>query len=125
MSKGDIVIVFDCGATNVRVIAVNRTGEVLAAESIANNTRPDPFYPAYKIWEVNEIWSKMCQLSRKVVSQINPERIAGVTVTTFGVDGTIFDKDGKMLYPVISWQCDRTSQIMTDIDKYLPVKDLY
>jgi L-fuculokinase len=125
MSKGDIVIVFDSGATNVRVIAINRTGKVLASEAIANNTRPDPFYPAYKIWDVNEIWSKMCQLSRKVVSQINPERIAGVTVTTFGVDGTIFDKDGKMLYPVISWQCDKTSQIMTDIDKFLPVKDLY
>ena len=57
--------------------------------------------------------------------QINPEKIAGVTVTTFGVDGTLFDNNGKMLYPVISWQCERTKAIMADIGKYIPLDDLY
>ena len=52
----------------------------------------------------------MCMASQKVISQINAEHIAGVTVTTFGVDGTLFDRSGKMLYPVISWQCERTNQ---------------
>ena len=33
MPKGDIVIVFDCGATNVRVIAINSKGEIIASES--------------------------------------------------------------------------------------------
>ena len=33
MQKGDIVIVFDCGATNVRAIAINSKGEILASES--------------------------------------------------------------------------------------------
>jgi L-fuculokinase len=46
-------------------------------------------------------------------------------VTTFGVDGTLFDKSGKMLYPVISWQCERTNPIMRNINKYLPVNELY
>jgi len=125
MPKGDIVIVFDCGATNVRAIAINSKGEILASESYPNNTRPDPFYPAYRIWDVNEIWNKMCRASQKVISQINVNRIAGVTVTTFGVDGTLFDRSGKMLYPVISWQCERTNPIMANIDKYLPLDDLY
>jgi L-fuculokinase len=125
MPKGDIVIVFDCGATNVRAIAINSKGEILASESYSNNTRPDPFYPAYRIWDVNEIWEKMCRASQKVVSQINLNRIAGVTVTTFGVDGTLFDRSGKMLYPVISWQCERTNPIMANIHKYLPLDDLY
>ena len=125
MPKGDIIIVFDCGATNIRVIAINSKGEILASESLPNNARPDPFYPSYRIWDVKEIWSKMCQASRKVVSQINPNDIAGTTVTTFGVDGTLFDKWGNMLYPVISWQCDRTIKIMQNIDKYLPLNELY
>lgn len=125
MPKGDIVIVFDCGATNVRVIAINSKGDILSSESFPNNTRPDPFYPEYRIWDVNEIWSKMCQAAQKVVSQVDIKRIAGVTVTTFGVDGTLFDKHGKMLYPVISWQCERTNQIMKYIDKYLSLNDLY
>jgi L-fuculokinase len=125
MQKADIVIVFDCGATNVRVIAINSRGEILASESYSNNTRPDPFFHAYRIWDINEIWEKMCLASKKVVSRINASLIAGVTVTTFGVDGTLFDRSGTMLYPVISWQCERTNPIMASIDKYLPVYDLY
>lgn len=125
MPKGDIVIVFDCGATNVRVIAINSVGKILASESLPNNTWPDPLYPSYRIWDINEIWDKMCRASQKVTSQINTSLIIGVTVTTFGVDGTFFDRSGKMLYPVISWQCERTHIIMESIDKYLPVHDLY
>jgi L-fuculokinase len=125
MPKGDIIIVFDCGATNVRAIAINSKGAILASESYPNNTKPDPLYPAYRIWDVNEIWGKMCRASIKIINQVSKARIAGVTVTTFGVDGTLFDRSGRMLYPVISWQCERTNPIMTNIGKYLPVNDLY
>jgi len=125
MPKGDIVIVFDCGATNVRVIAINSKGEILASESDSNTVRPDPFYATYRIWDIKEIWEKMCLASKKVVSRIDASRIVGVTVTTFGVDGTLFDRTGRMLYPVISWQCERTNPIMANIDKYLPLNDLY
>jgi L-fuculokinase len=121
----DIILVFDCGATNVRAIAINSKGNILASESCINNTKPDPFYPSYRIWDIREIWDKMCLASRKVISRINPKQIAGVTITTFGVDGTLFDKAGQMLYPVISWQCERTRQIMADIDKYISLTDLY
>lgn len=121
----DIVIVFDCGATNVRAIAINSRGEILASGSYPNNPRPDPFYPAYRIWDISEIWDKMCLASKKVLSRINPGEIAGVTITTFGVDGTLFNSDGQMLYPVISWQCDRTKAVMADIGKYMPLTDLY
>jgi L-fuculokinase len=125
MRNGDIVIVFDCGATNVRCVAIDCKGVILASDSYPNNTRQDPFYPSYRIWDVNEIWEKMCRASKKVVSQIPKERIAGVTVTTFGVDGTLFDREGKMLYPVISWHCERTNPIMANIGKYIPLNDLY
>jgi len=125
MPSGDIAIVFDCGATNVRVIAVNSRGDILASESYQNNTQPDPFYPGGKIWDVNEIWDKMCKASRKVTGSIKRDAIAGVTITTFGVDGALFDKAGEMLYPVISWQCERTTKVMADIGKYIPLADLY
>jgi L-fuculokinase len=125
MPAGDIAIVFDCGATNVRAIAIDSKGNILASESYANNTKPDPFYPSYRIWDVNEIWNKMCMACMKVLLKINKNRIAGVTVTTFGVDGALFDKNGTMLYPVISWQCERTNSVMADIDKYLPLNELY
>ena len=125
MPSGDIAIVFDCGATNVRVIAINSKGDILASESYSNNTQPDPFYPSYRIWDATEIWNKMCLACRKVLQQINKNNIAGITVTTFGVDGALFDRNGTMLYPVISWQCERTNAIMADIGKYIPLADLY
>jgi len=125
MPKRDIVIVFDCGATNARVIAINSKGRILASESFPNTTKPDPLYPEYRIWDVQEIWTKMCVASKNVTGQIDLAQIVGVTVTTFGVDGTFFDESGKMLNPVISWQCDRTKSIMAAIDKYMPVIDLY
>ena len=125
MSGGDIVIVFDCGATNVRVIAIDSKGSVIASDSSPNNTSPDPFNPAWRIWDVNVIWQKMCNASLTVTGKINSNDIAGVTVTTFGVDGTLFDRSGSMLYPVISWQCERTAPIMENIGKYIPLIDLY
>jgi L-fuculokinase len=125
MSEKDIAIVFDCGATNIRVIAINSNGMIEASETYENNSYPDPFYPAYRIWDVNLIWHQMCLASKKVTSAIPGNRIAGVTVTTFGVDGTLFDKSGQMLYPVISWQCERTRPIMDNIGKYIPAGDLY
>src|SRR5664279_1610467 len=125
MPKGDTVIVFDCGATNIRVMAINSNGKILAAESLPNNTQPDPIFPSYRIWDVNEIWDKMCLASQKVANQIKIDRIVGVTVTTFGVDGTLFDKSGKILYPVISWQCERTNSIIDSLDKYIPLDEIY
>jgi L-fuculokinase len=125
MSERDIVIVFDCGATNVRIIAIDSNGIIVASESYQNNSSSDPFYPSYRIWDANRIWQQMCQASKKITTAIRSNRIAGVTVTTFGVDGTLFDKGGKMLYPVISWQCERTRPIMENIGKYIPVGELY
>lgn len=125
MTRGDIVIVFDCGATNVRVIAIDGRGNILASESSPNSPVPDPFHPGYRIWDVNEIWSAMCRASKKITAGISRNDIAGVTVTTFGVDGTLFDKAGNMLYPVISWQCERTAPVMNNIDKYIPLDVLY
>lgn len=125
MPEKDIVIVFDCGATNVRVIAIDSHGRIIALESTANSTKPDPFNPSWRIWDAPEIWKKMCLASKKVTRKIETGRICGATVTTFGVDGTLFDNSGRMLYPVISWQCERTVPIMANIGKFINPEDLY
>ena len=125
MKSENVVLVFDCGSTNVRVIAINSVGKIIAGESLPNNTTADPFLDGGVIWDIDEIWSKLCEASQKVTTAINKTNIVGVTVTTFGVDGAPFDQNGKMIYPVISWQCSRTIPIMNQIDKYLSLKELY
>jgi L-fuculokinase len=125
MKQKDIAIIFDCGATNVRVIAMDTSGQILAAESCSNETDLDPNFTGGRIWEIEKMWEKLCIASRKVTSIIDLNRIAGVTVTTFGVDGTFVDHEGNLLYPVISWQCQRTQAVMDQIHKYIPLSDLY
>jgi len=121
----DIAVVFDCGATNLRVIAINTDGEIVSSLSFPNETNEDPFYIGGKIWDLEKIWKKLCTASTIVTSKIDKNRIAGVTVTTFGVDGTFVNKNGDMLYPVISWQCQRTNSVIKNIDKYISLTDLY
>lgn len=120
-----LALIFDCGATNVRVIAINTKGEIVAAKSFPNQTREDANYKGGRIWDLDEIWEKLCAASKEVVSKIDKQAIVAVTTTTFGVDGTFLDKNGNLLYPVISWQCERTAPIMQDISKYILLPDLY
>jgi L-fuculokinase len=125
MTKKDIAVVFDCGATNVRVIAMDTKGKIIASKSMPNQTDEDPHLAGGRIWDLEILWQKLCKAAISVTSSIDTQRIAGVTVTTFGVDGAFTDKEGNLLYPIISWQCDRTQAIMNSIDKYIPLEDLY
>lgn len=120
-----LAIVFDCGATNVRVVAINTFGEIRASHSLPNASREDPFFKGGRIWDLDEIWAKLCTASREVMALINPASIVAVTTTTFGVDGSFLDKGGKLLYPVISWQCERTIPVLKNIDKYISQAELY
>lgn len=120
-----LAIIFDCGATNVRVVAINAQGEIEALQSYPNQTETDPYFAAGRIWEVEAIWDKLSRACRAVISQIDSTRIVGVTTTTFGVDGTFVDAQNNLLYPVISWQCPRTIPILENIDKYMSVSELY
>ncbi len=120
-----LAIIFDCGATNVRVMAINSSGHIEASQAYPNQVSDDPHLPGGKIWDIEAIWGKLCKASRAVTSQIDTSRIAGVSTTTFGVDGTFLDKEGHFLYPVVSWQCDRTTPIMSHIDEYMPLEELY
>ena len=49
--KNKIILVLDCGATNVRTVAINEKGELIASQSLPNNTQPDPENPGYRIWD--------------------------------------------------------------------------
>ncbi len=125
MQNKDIAVVFDCGATNVRVIAIDTSGIIHASHSLANETDEDPHYPGGRIWDLEKLWDKLCEAAKAVTSIIDTNRIAGITVTTFGVDGTFVDENGDLLYPVISWQCQRTAPIMDTIEKYISLQELY
>lgn len=119
------VIILDCGATNVRAVAINQLGQIIAIKFFPNNTAKDSFYKEGRIWDVDEILRKLYAAIKAVRGQIHVANIVGVAITTFGVDGAPFNSKGKQLYPVISWACQRTNPVMDNINKYIPLHALY
>lgn len=119
-----IAIIFDCGATNIRVIAINLKGEIVASESYRNY--PDVSWDFKELtWNSKRIWKKFCNASKKITSLIDCSKIVGVAVTTFGVDGTLVNKNGKLLYPIISWECQRTKSNLKNIERKIALEELY
>ncbi len=117
-----IVIILDCGATNVRSIAVNEQGDIVASHYIANETLQTG---TQHVWDFQQIWRKLVECCHKVTAQINASEIVAVSVTTFGVDGAPFDKNGQQIYPVISWKCSRTAPMMEKVAQELDRGELY
>ncbi|WP_022942606.1 L-fuculokinase [Psychromonas hadalis] len=117
-----IVIILDCGATNVRAIAVNDDGNIIASHYIANETLQNG---TNHVWDYQQIWAKLVKCCNQVTAQINSQDICAVSVTTFGVDGAPFDKNGQQIYPVISWKCSRTASVMYQVEKELNRSKLY
>ncbi len=113
MVAGDVAVVFDCGATNLRVMAVDSQGQILASASRRNTTAPQPqaANDEWRIWDLEEIWGKLATGCQEVCQQVDTSRIAAVTVTTFGADGAPVRFDGTLTYPIISWQETRTQQL--------------
>lgn len=120
-----LCIVFDCGATNIRTVAINNFGKIVAIESLPNQTHADPSFPGGLIWDLQEIWQKLCKTALKVTAQIDTSQLVAITTTTFGVDGALVDAEGSLLAPIISWQCQRTAPILQNIARYIPIQELY
>lgn len=123
-----ISLIFDCGATNLRTVAVDSHGKLVAVHHIANNTQTGEESADYHIWDIDEIWQKLMICAKETLAQLTEmqrQEIVGISVTTFGVDGTIFDKNGKQLYPIISWKCPRTLPIMQNLANWIDVEKLY
>jgi len=107
----EIVVVLDCGATNLRAVAVDRNGAILRQASRPNETVAQKDAPELRIWSLEQVWDKLCGATKEVLKDINASKVAGVIVATWGADGAPTKADGSLAYPIISWQCNRTVEL--------------
>ena len=114
------VLCLDCGATNVRAILVDDKGQLAARASQPNRTDAGIENPDYHVWNADRILRQLAECAREILPQVETTQIKAVTITTFGVDGALVDREGQLLYPVISWKCPRTAEVMKSVGKYLP-----
>ncbi len=114
------ILCLDCGATNVRAILVDEKGNLVAKASQPNSTDSGVENAQYHVWNADRILNQLAECTRNILSKIDATQVKGVTITTFGVDGALVNESGELLYPVISWKCPRTAEVMKAVDKYLP-----
>jgi len=122
-----LVLVFDCGSTNIRVAAVDVKGQIVTQASEPNSPIPQPEgKPNWLVWDVDGIWSKLCSLCHEVLRIVEPRyKVRAVTVTTWGADGALVKRDGSLAYPAISWQCPRTREIADELPKIMNPWDIF
>jgi L-fuculokinase len=118
------VVVIDCGSTNIRAIAVDEQGRIVASAGRPNDALPQPGQPrGYIIWDLDQLWDKICSVCREVAAEVTD--IRAVNLTTWGADGAPVREDGSLAYPPICWQDNRTEEIIAHLDDYLPAWDFY
>lgn len=114
----------DCGATNVRAMLVDEHGKIAGKASLPNATVPGTENPDFHVWDAERILTQLETCSREALAGKDAAQVRAVTITTFGVDGTLVDAAGTPLYPVISWKCPRTAKIMQKIGGYISQEKL-
>ncbi|NAI05355.1 L-fuculokinase [Escherichia coli] len=122
--KQEVILVLDCGATNVRAIAVNRQGKIVARASTPNASDIAMENNTWHQWSLDAILQRFADCCRQINSELTECHIRGIAVTTFGVDGALVDKQGNLLYPIISWKCPRTAAVMDNIEQLISAQRL-
>jgi len=114
--REEVVLVLDCGATNLKAVAVDPEGRIIAHASRPNEPTPQrDGRTGWLIWDLDEIIRKLSIGAREISRKIDPRKIKALTVTTWGADGAPVRRDGTLTYPIISWQCPRTEEIAKKI----------
>lgn len=106
----DTLLGIDLGSTNLKAIAYDLEGRALASASRPNErVHPYPEHPDWAVWRPEAVWGGVAECLREVVGRLeDPDGIRGVAITGMGMDGLPIGRDGRWLYPFISWHCPRT-----------------
>jgi xylulokinase len=102
MPQHDLVLGLDVGTTNLKCLALNAAGTIVAQGSEPtpqSHPRPD-----WTDFEPGPIWDSSCRAIRSVVAQIkSPAAIRGIAVSSLAESLIPIDAQGQPLGPAIAW----------------------
>jgi xylulokinase len=102
MPQHDLVLGLDVGTTNLKCLALDEAGTIVAQGSEPtprSHPRPD-----WTDFEPEPIWEASCRAIRAVISQIeNPTAIRGIAVSSLAESVVPIDSRGQSLAPAIAW----------------------
>jgi glycerol kinase len=103
MAGKDLVLAIDQGTTSTRAIVFSTAGE---AVTTAQKALPQIF-PAdgWVEHDPEEIWSATVEVCRRVLAEVDPERVGAIGITNQRETAVIWDrKTGKPIHNAIVWQ---------------------
>ena len=108
----DLLLGLDIGSTNIKANIYNTKGNLISSGTHPTELfHPEKNHPTWSIWDPENIRNSVMNSISNAVKKIdNKNDIKAISVTGFGMDGIPVDKNGKYLYPFISWHCPRTEE---------------
>jgi xylulokinase len=106
----DYLVGIDLGSTSLKAVVYDLEGNTVAGGSRPTERRhPDPAHPDWTVWDPDQIWGGAAAAVREALAVLpDARRVRGVAVSGLGMDGVPVDRQGRCLYPFISWLCPRT-----------------
>ena len=102
MHHHDMVLGLDVGTTNLKCVAVDRLGTIVAQAS--EPTPKSHPRPGWIDFEPKPLWEVTCRAIRAVVSQVaHREAIQGIAVTSLAESVVPIDAEGQPLGSAIAW----------------------
>lgn len=103
----------DLGSTSIKALIYDYNGKLIASGFMPNQVDyMDKEHPNWAFWDPDRVWKSVLAAIGQAIGKIgDPRKIKGISVTGMGADGLPVDKNGKWLYPFISWHCKRTQPI--------------
>ena len=102
MPQNDLVLGLDVGTTNLKCLALDSAGTIVAQGS-EPTPRSHP-HPDWTDFEPEPIWEAACRAIRSVVSQIeNPSAIKGIAASSLAESLFPIASGGQPLGPAIAW----------------------
>src|SRR5438128_239332 len=83
-----LMIVFDCGSTNLTVAAVDEKGNLVASAARANAAAAQAGgEPGWRVWDRDGIWEKLCDASREVTGEMSIDATGASTTMAMDLGG--------------------------------------
>ena len=102
MPHHDLVLGIDVGTTNLKCLALDDAGTI-----VAQGSEPTPRShprPGWTDFEPGPLWEAACRVIRAVVSQLErPEAVKGIAVSSLAESVVPIDSQGQPLAPAIAW----------------------
>lgn len=109
----ELVLVVDCGSTNITAAAVDAEGRLVASANQPNGPLPQQGgKEGWLVWDMDKLWDAVCLTIRQLADEVGADSVVAVTVATWGADGAPVTATGELTYPAICWQCRRTQSAL-------------